>query len=626
MSDATVARIVDHAGGNAFYLEELVRAVADGHEELPPTVLAMVQARLGALDAETRRVLRAASVFGSTFWRAGVTALLGEGVGERHVAAQLEELTRRELVAPREPGRFADEHVFRHAIGARGGLRHAHAGRPEPRARARPARGSRPPARRTRWPWPSSSSAAGPRRGRWRGTSARRRRRSEGNDFASAIAARASRHRLRGERRAARRAARHRGRGAPLAGRVRRGRAVPPTRRWRSCLPGSPRWYETASELVSARVRLGRLEGLDALVAQLGDESIGAGEGGARVVAWARAAVSLVFAGLDALAGGLFDRIDRAAVDPADRTAEGRVHQARATRALVAGDLSTYLEHTSASAAAFELAGDARTACVQRGNAGYALGMLGAYAEAEAALRESLVTAERMGLTSAAAIARQNLGLTLAHRGTLQEARAVEERAIEATRLSGEAVMTACSHAYLAEILILARNYEAAERAALEALAVVGDREHEVQGARERDAGPRAPRAAPRAGGARRVGEGAREPLAERELRRGGDGAPRAGRSAPRRGAGGGSDGGHPRRARAAPRERGEDRLGGAEEELPREGRGQRADVAAGRRVAGGYLSGWFTTARRPAPWDLPRGTRCRASVSNASRPRRRCR
>ena len=40
--------------------------------------------------------------------------------------------------------------------------------------------------------------------------------------------------------------------------------------------------------------------------------------------------------------------------------------------------------------------------------------MLGAYGEAEAALRESLVTAERMGLTSAAAIARQNLGLTLA--------------------------------------------------------------------------------------------------------------------------------------------------------------------------------------------------------------------
>jgi tetratricopeptide (TPR) repeat protein len=107
--------------------------------------------------------------------------------------------------------------------------------------------------------------------------------------------------------------------------------------------------------------------------------------------------------------------------------------------------------------------------------------MLGAYAEAETALRESLVTAERMGLTSAAAIARQNLGLTLAHRGTLQEARAVEERAAEAMTLSGETILAACSYAYLAEILLLARNHAAAERAALEALATVGDREHEVR-------------------------------------------------------------------------------------------------------------------------------------------------
>ncbi|MGD0527776.1 MAG: AAA family ATPase, partial [Polyangiaceae bacterium] len=479
VSDATVARILDHAGGNAFYLEELVRAVADGHDELPSTVLAMVEARLGALDAEARRVLRAASLFGTTFWRAGVAALLGDGAGERHVTMQLEELTRRELIAPREPGRFADEYVFRHAIvreaaygmltpadrtagHERAGAWLESVGETDPLALAEQFERGGAPARAVACYERAASQALA------------------ANDFPSAIdrATKAIDRGAEGERLGellAIQAEAHRWAGAfdDAARCLTEALAHLPR--------ASPLWAESASELVSARVRLGRLDGLDALVADLADVGADPAAGSARVVAWVRAAVSLVFAGLDTLADGLFDRIDRAVVDPADRTAEGRVHQARATRALVAGDLSTYLDHTSASAAAFDLAGDARTACVQRSNAGYALGMLGAYAEAEAALRESLVTAERMGLTSAAAIARQNLGLTLAHRGTLQEARAVEERAVEAMTQSGEAVMAACSHAYLAEILVLARNHEAAERAALQALAVVGDREHEVR-------------------------------------------------------------------------------------------------------------------------------------------------
>ena len=50
------ARSSSSADGNAFYLEELIRAVAEGKgDALPETVLAMVQARLEALDAEARR-------------------------------------------------------------------------------------------------------------------------------------------------------------------------------------------------------------------------------------------------------------------------------------------------------------------------------------------------------------------------------------------------------------------------------------------------------------------------------------------------------------------------------------------------------------------------------------------
>ena len=40
--DATIGKIVDRAQGNAFYLEELIRAVAEGHgDQLPETVLAI---------------------------------------------------------------------------------------------------------------------------------------------------------------------------------------------------------------------------------------------------------------------------------------------------------------------------------------------------------------------------------------------------------------------------------------------------------------------------------------------------------------------------------------------------------------------------------------------------------
>src|SRR5262249_13837243 len=63
--DELVARLVDRAAGNAFYLEELIRSVAEGHgDRLPETVVAMVQARLEGLELEARHVLRAASIFG----------------------------------------------------------------------------------------------------------------------------------------------------------------------------------------------------------------------------------------------------------------------------------------------------------------------------------------------------------------------------------------------------------------------------------------------------------------------------------------------------------------------------------------------------------------------------------
>ncbi|WP_437544233.1 protein kinase [Sorangium sp. So ce367] len=114
-----VARLVERASGNAFYLEELIRAVAEGRaDRLPETILGMVEARLEAIPAEARRLLRAASVFGEAFWKTGALALLGDAGGSTLAVDWLPWMLQRELLERREQSRFSDEeeYAFRHAL------------------------------------------------------------------------------------------------------------------------------------------------------------------------------------------------------------------------------------------------------------------------------------------------------------------------------------------------------------------------------------------------------------------------------------------------------------------------------------------------------------------------------
>lgn len=113
------ARIVERAGGNAFYLEEMIRAAAAGTlSELPETVLATVQARLDVLPAEERAVLLSATVFGEVVWQSGVMALLeGREVAAR-TGACLKALVAREILTFSTASRYPGERelVFRHAL------------------------------------------------------------------------------------------------------------------------------------------------------------------------------------------------------------------------------------------------------------------------------------------------------------------------------------------------------------------------------------------------------------------------------------------------------------------------------------------------------------------------------
>jgi serine/threonine protein kinase/tetratricopeptide (TPR) repeat protein len=111
-----MAWLVDHAQGNPFYLEELVRAAASGGElsKIPDTVLGTVQVRFDAVGDGSKLVLRAASIFGQSFSAAGVKALMGE-MDDEDVDRWLEILVSKEILFSRSVGN-THQHVFRHAL------------------------------------------------------------------------------------------------------------------------------------------------------------------------------------------------------------------------------------------------------------------------------------------------------------------------------------------------------------------------------------------------------------------------------------------------------------------------------------------------------------------------------
>ncbi|MBI4956218.1 MAG: protein kinase [Myxococcales bacterium] len=105
--------LVKRAGGNPLVLEELVRCAAEGRHDLPLTVQALVQQRLDRLRPSVRDALRAAAVFGQTFWTAGLAVLVG-----RNVDADLREAEASEIVLRQTTSRVADtdEWHFRQAL------------------------------------------------------------------------------------------------------------------------------------------------------------------------------------------------------------------------------------------------------------------------------------------------------------------------------------------------------------------------------------------------------------------------------------------------------------------------------------------------------------------------------
>jgi tetratricopeptide (TPR) repeat protein len=470
LSAATLARIVELSTGNAFYLEELVRTVAASNgADLPETVLAMVQARLEALPPAARGVLRAASIFGRAFWRGGVAALLG---ADAELDAALALLGERELIARRPDSRFTgdDELVFNHVLLREG-------------AYAMLTDEERVHGHRTAGRWLESTGerdalvlASHFERGGERARAAHHCVRAaeqalEASDLEGALA-----HAERGVRLGA---------SAETLGRLRlvescalhwRGEYADGERRATESLrlirPLTPPWYRAAEELAECSLPQGNVEALLTLASVL-HAPPGPGEvASAFVTAASTLAMQLFLAGRLDEGGRVLTAVESAARRVTAQLAHARVHFARATQAMIVGDLGRVLEEARQTAAAYDDSGDLRNAALMSNNLGYVLMEMGSYEEAERILRTTCAIADRMGLTHVNILATPNHGRALAHLGALAEAAQVGHRAVALASGSSDRRLEGGARVYLAGIHLLGGDFAAAADEALRASAV----------------------------------------------------------------------------------------------------------------------------------------------------------
>jgi class 3 adenylate cyclase len=110
VSEELRGRIAHAAGGNPLFISEMLAMAHEQDDvEVPPTLKALLAARLDQLDEAERRVLERGSVEGELFHRGAVQALVPE---EPQVTARLTSLVRRELVRP-DRAQFAGDDGFR---------------------------------------------------------------------------------------------------------------------------------------------------------------------------------------------------------------------------------------------------------------------------------------------------------------------------------------------------------------------------------------------------------------------------------------------------------------------------------------------------------------------------------
>lgn len=491
---AQVEEVVTRAEGSPLFLEELLRARVAGDEALPASLVAIVQARVEAMEPEARRVLRAASVFGQVFARDGVAVLLGhrptavESLGSAPgvLDGWLDELGHREVLEPRNgPGRGAGgsgRWAFRHDLlrlaayamltGADLTLGHALAGR-----------------------WLRDAGEGNPlvladhfTRGGLVLDAARAlvdaaREALAGHDLDQALA-HAAEARRRCEAIASDEPEGDRivGLSRLLEAEVRMWRGEPQ----RGCdaaaaamerlEEGGPDWFRAAGEYGTALGRIGARERLRAWIARTA-EVVPAPEAlGPWAVAFARVAVHLYYA-------EDFDTPDRvlAAVErglagrPMEPLVEARLAGARAARASARAEYDKVEDETRRSLEAYERAGDLRNAATQRLVLGMAALRTGRPEEAEGWLDPALAFASKHWLRIGQGLAQRALAQVYFLRGEHDRALVSMAQAIATLGDTEHAALQAAARCERAQMLRELGDLDGAEAEARAILAAEGN-------------------------------------------------------------------------------------------------------------------------------------------------------
>jgi eukaryotic-like serine/threonine-protein kinase len=464
---AVVEKIVSLSAGNAFYLEELIRAVAEGRgAELPDTVLAMVDARIEALGAEQRRMLRAASVFGEVFWRGGLSELVGVAGTPRRLEATLAELVEQEVIERRLRARFPeqDEYAFRHGLvreaayrrltDADRALGHRIAGDWLERAGETDAtvlaehfdRGGAP-ARAVPWYVRAGQDAIA------------------GSNFERGIAV-------------AKRGAACGAAGLDLGllrlvqteAHVMRFELIECDRAGVEALEilerGTGAWFGAAGAVSMARALLGYRDSAASLLQDLIGTEPKPGAIASCMMGYCWTMMTLSYSGLYPAAAGLLERAEalQARLAPEDREVDAFIVQSRSWAACTEEDPWRRLALARRAAAVRAEVGYSGFAVRAYADLGTALQCVGAYDEAERILRHAMDLAERTGTVHGTTFLKLHLGTTLLEHGRPEEAEPLLLDVEEACRRSSEQYYVSRARVQLARLRAGRGDLDGAER------------------------------------------------------------------------------------------------------------------------------------------------------------------
>jgi len=458
-------RVAEQADGNPFFLEELLRAVASGHTQLPDTVLGILQARLGSLGADVTRVLRAASVFGQTFTLEGARGLfaLTEAID---VEKSLEVLVAQEVLLSRRD-RGAQEYAFRHAL-----VREA--------SYATMTEEDRTLAHRLAGEWLEGAGETDAavladhfdrgddlaRAAPWYVRAAAQA--LQGDDFDAAIAyaerscacgasgetlsdvscVEAQAHYWRGELATAAASAR---------------RAI------EHAAEASAPWFHALRELVAPAAEQCLIDEVQewakkALSAAPTTQQ--AAEAQLACLSWYGGA--LAHNGQPALAAALLERAETTLTGLPRREpwVALRFHYAKAIQLASAADHISAIQELELGLEAAEQAGDARTACSMRGDLAVNWIEMGDIERAEELLRRVLADAKERSLAAVEAFTLPDLGQILVRSGRLEEARSVLAHALTLAEKQGSAWVSGLANFSLSELAYVSGNIAESERCA----------------------------------------------------------------------------------------------------------------------------------------------------------------